>query len=218
MNILLIGAPGSGKGTQAQKLATEKNFTHLSTGDLFRKNIREGTPLGKKAKSYIDQGLLVPDGITNDMVRVFLQSVPKDQGLIFDGFPRNPAQAEALDQILREAKRSLAQVIYFEIQDDEVVKRLTGRLWAGQSGRIYHIKNNPPKRPGFCDVSGEALVARPDDKEEVIRSRLKVFHENIKLLLSYYENKGSMKSVPAELSPEELFDRILKILEKAEKS
>ena len=147
-----------------------------------------------------------------------MQNIPPDKGVIFDGFPRNLPQAEALDQILQEAGQSLDMVIYFKIRDEEVVKRLTGRLWAPKSGRIYHIKNRPPKRDGVCDESGEALVTRPDDTEEVIRSRLELFHKDTKPLLNHYENKGFLKSISAEAPPEELLAQILKILDTAEKS
>ena len=212
MNILLIGAPGSGKGSQAAKLIVEKNLKHLSTGDLFRKNLKDNTELGQLAKFYIDQGKLVPDQVTNDMVKVFLQNIPLEKGVIFDGFPRNLPQAVALDQMLNEIGRALDWVIFLEISDDQAVSRLSGRLWAPQSGCVYHIKNNPPRRAGFCDHSGEALVTRSDDKEEVIRSRLKVFHNNSQTLLNYYKKRGLLKSLSAECPPEELFHRILQVL------
>ena len=212
MNILLIGAPGSGKGSQAAKLIAKKNLKHLSTGELFRKNLKDNTELGQLAKSYIDQGKLVPDQVTNDMVNVFLQNIPLEKGVIFDGFPRNLPQAVALDQMLNETGRALDWVIFLEISDDQVVSRLSGRLWAPQSGCVYHIKNDPPRRAGFCDHSGEELITRSDDKEEVIRSRLKVFHDNSQTLLSYYKKRGLLKRLSAECPPEELFHRILQVL------
>lgn len=215
MNIILIGAPGSGKGTQAGKLISGRKLRHLSTGNLFRKNLKEGTPLGLKAKSYLDQGALVPDQVTNDTVEDFLKGIPLEEGVIFDGFPRNLFQAEALDQILSSLGRTLDKVIFFEISDDQVVDRLSGRLWAQKSGCVYHIKNNPPKQAGVCDQSGEALITRADDKEEVIRHRLKVFHENTKDLLKHYKTKGILDSLSAELSPEELFAQISKILKES---
>lgn len=216
MNILLIGAPGAGKGTQAKKLVAKKNLIHLSTGDLFRKNLKDKTSLGKKAQIYIDKGHLVPDEITNNMVNGFLKSLDPAQGIIFDGFPRNLSQAEALDQMLEKINHKLDMVIDFKIPDDVVVARLTGRLWAPKSGRIYHIKNKPPKQAGICDESGETLVVRPDDQAKVIRSRLEVFHKNTMSLCNRYKNKGLLKSVLAELAPEKLFAQILQILGKVE--
>ena len=213
MNILFIGAPGSGKGTQAFKLASGRNLRHLSTGDLFRENLEKGTALGKLAKSYIDKGELVPDQVTNDMVRDFVKNTPEKQGLLFDGFPRNLSQAESLNQLMKKLKRRLDRVISFEVSDDTIVERLSGRLWAPKSGRLYHVKNKPPQREGFCDQSGEKLVKREDDKEELIRPRLKVFHENTKPLLHYYDQKGLLESIKAEADPEEIFSSVLQALE-----
>lgn len=209
INVLFIGAPGSGKGTQAAKLISQKNLIHLSTGDLFRKNLKEKTPLGQLAKSYIDKGHLVPDQVTNDMVKDFIKSIPQDKGIVFDGFPRSLSQAIALDMILKETDRKLDKVIFLKIPDEQIVKRLTGRLWAPNSGCVYHIKNNPPKQAGFCDESGEALVTRSDDREEVLRSRLNVFHKNTKPLLNHYEKKGLLKNISAGASPKEVFHQIL---------
>ena len=208
MNILLIGAPGSGKGTQAEKLVSKKGLRHLSTGDLFRKNLKEGSSLGQKAKSYIDKGQLVPDQVTNDMVKSFLQSLLIDEGLVLDGFPRNLSQAEALSGFLNKTGRKLDKAIFLKISDEKIVERLSGRLWAPKSGCVYHIKNHPPKKAGFCDQSGEALVTRSDDKEETLRARLKVFHKNTKPLVDYYKKQKLLKILSAELSPEELFCHI----------
>ncbi len=208
MNILFIGPPGSGKGTQAQKLISKKKLRRVSTGDLFRKNLKERTALGQRAKSYIDKGELVPDQIVNDMVEEILKGLAKAQGALFDGFPRNLSQARALDQILERAGRQLDRAIFLSAPDHLIIERLTGRLWAQKSGCVYHIKNNPPRRAGFCDQSGEALVKREDDRKEVVLSRLRVFHKHTAPLLEHYKKRGLLKSVSADLPPEEVFLRI----------
>ena len=209
MDILFIGPPGSGKGTQAQKLLFHKNFSHLSTGDLFRKNLKEKTPLGEEAQTYIKRGALVPDKLTNAMVGEFVREVPLEKGILFDGFPRNFNQSEALEEILKETKRKLNKVFSLILPDDLIVQRLKGRLWAKKSGCVYHTQNNPPKKAGFCDVSGEALVTREDDREELIRLRLEVFHKETKPLLKKYEEKGLLAKIEAEACPEEVFQKIL---------
>ena len=190
MNVVFIGAPGAGKGTQAKKLEEEKvGWRHLSTGDLFRENFRKKTPLAQSAKLYVDRGELVPDAITNDMVESFLKGESLEQSIVFDGWPRNLPQAEALDRIFSETGRLLNRVIFFEISDTQIVQRLSGRLHAVKSGCVYHVQMNPPKRPGFCDQSGEPLVVREDDREDLILSRLKIFHQDTKPLLKYYQKK-----------------------------
>ena len=208
-NILLIGAPGSGKGTQAFKLVNQKKWRHLSTGDLFRNHIKEKTELGLLAKSYIDRGKLVPDPVTNDMVDYFVREVSKEVGIIFDGFPRNISQAEALKIILSQNSRQLHKVVFLEVPDEQVIKRLTGRLYAPKSGLVYHVKNKPPKKKGLCDVSGEDLITRPDDTAEIIQSRLNVFHQNTKPLLAYYKEQKILKVISAKDSPKQVFDSIL---------
>ena len=212
MNILLIGAPGAGKGTQAERLKAETRYGYLNTGDLFRKNLAENTALGQEAKTYIDKGELVPDSVTNDMAKAFLASFPPSQGMIFDGWPRNLNQAEAMDKIFSQTGRQLNKALFLDLGDQKAVERLSGRLYAPKSGRVYHVKKRPPRRAGFCDNSGEALVKRPDDKEEVIRARLKVFHKNTKPLLAFYQKKGLLRRIPADSGPDEVFSGILKAL------
>ena len=212
-NILLIGAPGSGKGTQALKLVTQKKLAHLSTGDLFRNHLQKKTDLGLLAKSYIDKGQLAPNSVTNDMVASFVKEISQKTGIIFDGFPRNLSQATALETILAQNSRQLHGVIFLEIFDRQVIDRLTGRLYAPKSGLVYHVENNPPKKEGICDVSGEALITRPDDTEEVIQSRLNVFHQETKPLLNYYEKQKLLHIVSANGSPETVFNSILQSFE-----
>ena len=211
-NILLIGAPGSGKGTQALNLLNQKKWAHLSTGDLFRNNIKQETDLGLLAKTYIDKGQLVPDQVTNDMTEHFVKEIAQETGIIFDGFPRNVSQAEALKVILAQNNRFLHKVIFLEISNKQVIERLADRLYAPKSGLVYHIKNKPPKKEGVCDVSGEALITRPDDTEDVIQSRLDVFHQNTKPLLSYYKEQETLRVIDASRSPKQVFDSILQVL------
>ena len=212
-NILLMGSPGSGKGTQSLKLVNLKSLSHLSTGDLFRSHLNRKTDLGLLAKTYIDKGQLVPNQVTNDMVGQFVKELSQKKGIVFDGFPRNVSQAEALKMILTQNDRSLPKVIFLDISDEQVIKRLAGRLYAPKSGLVYHIKNKPPKKQGICDVSGEALITRPDDTEKVIQSRLDVFHQNTKPLLDYYKDRGFLQIIEANHSPEQVFDSILQALE-----
>ncbi len=213
MNIFFIGSPGSGKGTQAQRLVSEKKFKHLSTGDIFRKNFKEKTEIGLQAQKYMDQGQLVPDDITVKMVELALKEIPEDVDIIFDGFPRNVFQGKALDKILKERGQKVDLILYFEVSDSKVIERLTGRLWAPKSGCIYHIKTNPPKVAGRCDETGEFLVTRKDDKKEVVLARLKVFWKDTHPLLHYYERQGNLKRIDGEKSPDKIFETISYLLE-----
>ena len=212
-NVLLVGAPGSGKGTQALKLVHQKKWVHLSTGDLFRSHIKQKTNLGLLAKSYIDKGQLVPNQVTNDMAEDFVKKILQETGIVFDGFPRNLSQAGALEIILSHNNRQLHKVIFLEISDKRVIERLSGRLYAPKSGLVYHVKNKPPKTEGVCDISGEALITRPDDAEKVIQSRLNVFHQDTKPLLNYYKKQKLLQVVNANFSMEQVFNSILQILE-----
>lgn len=208
-NLVLIGAPGSGKGTQALKLAESQNFLHLSTGDIFRQNIKDQTELGLLAKSYIDKGLLAPDLVTQNMIKDFIKDLPIEQNIVWDGFPRNLAQAKAFEALLKEKGRWLTRVIYFKISDKKVIQRLSGRLYAPKSGLSYHSINKAPKKAGFCDVSGEPLLSRSDDREEIIRSRLAVFYRETKPLLSYYKKRSLLAEVSADRPPNQVSKQIL---------
>ena len=213
LNIVLIGAPGSGKGTQALKLVKAKSAIHLSTGDLFRKHLKQKTQLGLLAQSYIDKGQLVPDGVTNEMVKDFIDSVTKKSLVIWDGYPRNWPQTQAFELLLKKKNRPEKKLIYLEISDEEIINRLSGRLYAPQSGKIYHIKNKPPKNSDVCDISGEKLVQRSDDKKELIQARLKIFHKLNQEILDYYNQQGVLKTISASQSPEKVFKDIQRYIE-----
>ena len=210
MNLLLIGPPGAGKGSQSERLVSQKSFKHLSTGDLFRKALREKTPLGLKAGGYIERGALVPDQITIGLVEEALGDFTGN--VIFDGFPRTVPQSEALEQFLKKKNQELDHVISLEVSDAMVLKRLTGRRWAPQSGKIYHVDFSPPKNSGKCDETGEELVIRSDDRPEVVQSRLQSFRENTWPLLEYYKTKGLLREVSGEGTPEKVFQSISSFL------
>ena len=211
-NLVFIGSPGSGKGTQSLRLVKTQNFIQLSTGDIFRENIKNKTELGLLAKSYIDKGKLVPDQVTQNMIKDFIQNIPQEQSMVWDGFPRNLVQAEAFNVLLKERNQKLTGVIYFKISDEKVIQRLSGRLYAVKSGLIYHKINKAPKKEGVCDVSGETLITRTDDTEEVIKSRLKVFYKETKPLLSYYKKQNLLLEINADQSPEAVSKEIFKYL------
>jgi len=210
--LVLIGAPGSGKGTQALQLVKSKGFFHLSTGNIFRENIKNQTELGLLAKSYIDKGALVPDSVTQNMIKDFIKKIPPEQSVVWDGFPRNIAQAKAFQGILEAKAWTINKGIYFKISDKKVIQRLSGRLYAPKSGLSYHRTNKAPKKEGFCDVSGEALISRSDDREELIRSRLKVFYKETEPLLNYYKEKKLLIELDASLNPEEVSTQLFELL------
>ena len=206
MNLLLIGPPGAGKGSQSERLVFQKSFRHLSTGDLFRKALREKTPLGLKAGAYIERGALVPDSITIGLVEEALGDFAEN--VIFDGFPRTVLQSEALEQFLKKKGQKLDHVISLEVSDTVILNRLTGRRWAPGSGKIYHIDFNPPKISGKCDKTGEDLVIRSDDRPEVVQSRLESFKKSTQPLLERYNTLGLLRRVNGEGEPEEVFQSI----------
>lgn len=190
MRIILLGAPGAGKGTQAVNLSEKLNIPHISTGDIFRANIKEGTELGIKAKSFIDQGLLVPDELTVSIVKDRLLKDDCKNGFLLDGFPRTIPQAEQLDEALKGMGLKLNAVINLDVSDDVIVKRMAGRRVCKSCGRSYHIAANPPKSEGLCDFCGEKLFIRDDDKEETVLERLKTYYEKTEPLISHYSEKG----------------------------
>ena len=195
MKIILLGSPGAGKGTQAKMLEEHYNVPHISTGDILRTDINNNTELGKEAKKYIDQGLLVPDGL---VVHLVINRVAKDDcknGYIFDGFPRNIPQAEVLDKGLKSFNDKIDIVINIEVLDESIVKRMSGRRVCLKCGATYHVEHNPPKADNICDVCGSQLILRDDDKPETVISRLKVYHEETKPLIDYYKDKNLLVNI-----------------------
>lgn len=190
MRLILLGAPGAGKGTQAVIISQKLNIPHISTGDIFRANIKEGTELGIKAKQYIDQGLLVPDDLTVSIVKDRIQKDDCKNGFLLDGFPRTIPQAWQLDDALKNMDLKLDAVINLEVPDNIIVKRMAGRRVCKGCGMVYHVVNNPPKTEGICDSCGSELIIRDDDREETVLERLKVYHEQTETLIGYYSDKG----------------------------
>jgi adenylate kinase len=212
MRIVLLGPPGGGKGTQAQKLIDRFKIPQVSTGDLFRAAVKNQTELGKKAKQYMDQGKLVPDEVVIGMVRERLARNDCQKGFILDGFPRTIAQAEALDKMLPELKMKLDSVVEIAVPDQDVIKRLSGRRTCSKCGAMYHIEFNPPKKDMKCDKCGGDLYQRDDDNEKTIKSRLDVYHSQTAPLISYYQKQGIFKKVEGVGSIDDIFSRILKAL------
>lgn len=209
MNIILFGPPGSGKGTQAKKLVEKINVPQISTGDIFRKAITEGTELGKQAKRCMDHGQLVPDDITNGLVKERLQKEDCKNGFILDGYPRSLDQAEYLDKILCKMNKKIDCAIVLDVDHSLIVERITGRRTSTKTGKIYHIKYNPP-----VDEKEEDLYQRKDDKEEVVIERLNVYNKQTLPLLDYYKNKGLLVSVDGSQNVDKVHEEILGILKK----
>lgn len=213
MKIIMLGAPGAGKGTQAHMIAEKYHMPHVSTGDIFRANIKNGTELGKEAKGYMDRGELVPDELT---VRILLDRVAQEDcknGYILDGFPRNIPQAEVLEKELEKLGEKIDAAIDMEVPDESIIRRMSGRRACSSCGATYHIVNVPPKKEGICDVCGEALILRDDDKEETVQKRLDVYHEQTQPLIEFYTKKGILKTVDGTQDMMSVFQTITKILE-----
>ena len=208
MRIVLVGPPGAGKGTQAVRLAEKLAIPHISTGDLFRANISQQTELGKLAKSYMDRGDLVPDEVIVGVVLDRIKEPDAEDGFLMDGFPRTVAQADALEAALGDAGRDLTAVLYIEVPDDELVRRLAGRRQCVEAGHPYHIETNPPKTDGICDIDGSPLIQRDDDKEETVRNRLNVFHSQTAPLVDYYDDHDLLHTFDGTRSPTEVHDHL----------
>lgn len=212
MRIILLGPPGAGKGTQAAGIVEKYNIPHISTGDIFRKNIKEGTELGKKAKGYIDQGLLVPDELTVGLVTDRIAQPDCEKGFMLDGFPRNVAQAQHLDKYLREVGISLDKVVNIEVDKDILVGRAVGRRICKSCGATYHVEFNPPKVDGVCDVCGGELYQRADDNEETVSKRIQVYLDETKPLVNYYSEEGIIANINGQQSIDKVFADIVEAL------
>lgn len=212
MKIIMLGAPGAGKGTQAKKIADKYSIPHISTGDIFRANIKEGTELGKKAKTYMDQGLLVPDELVVDLVVDRVQQDDCSNGYVLDGFPRTIPQAQSLDAALEKLGDKIDYAINVEVPDENIVRRMSGRRACLACGATYHLVHIPPKKEGICDNCGKELVLRDDDKPETVTKRLNVYHEQTQPLIDYYTTKNVLAEVDGTKDMEEVFQDIVKVL------
>lgn len=213
MKIVMLGAPGAGKGTQAKMIAAKYEVPHISTGDIFRANIKNGTELGRKAKEYMDQGLLVPDELTVDLVIDRLSQEDCKKGYILDGFPRTIPQAEALDAALAKRGEKMDYAIDVDVPDENIVNRMSGRRACTGCGATYHIVHNPSGKGDVCEVCGEVLVLRDDDKPETVQKRLTVYHDQTQPLIDYYTTQGILKAVDGTQDMNDVFAAITKILE-----
>ncbi len=211
MRIVLLGPPGAGKGTQAKVLSNRYSIPHISTGDILRVAVKEGSAVGNKAKGYMDKGELVPDEVVNQIVVEALLKPGAEKGFILDGYPRTRFQAEELDKSLKTLGISTDLVVYFKTSETIAVSRLSGRRVCKQCGANYHIKNIPPKVSGICDVCKSVLVQRPDDNEATVKNRLVVYERQTKELIDYYKGKGTLREVPGDLNVEELFSVLTKL-------
>ncbi len=212
MILILLGPPGSGKGTQAKKLISEKKWPQLSTGDMLRSAIEKGTELGKAAKSYMDKGALVPDSVVIGLIQERTQLADCKNGYILDGFPRTIPQAQALDEMLHSQKKEIGRVVLFQIPDQELVRRLSGRRTCLKCGAMYHIETTKPQKEGVCDQCNSELVQRQDDQPQVIQKRLAVYHEQTAPVADYYQKKNKLKSINALESPEQVLQALNKVL------
>lgn len=212
MKIVLLGPPGAGKGTQAKSISNKYLIPHISTGDIFRKNISEKTPLGIEAKNYIDKGHLVPDSLTIDLVKDRLSQEDCKKGFLLDGFPRTVAQAEALKSFLKEKGTNIDTALLIDVPEDFILERMTGRRVCLSCGASYHVKFNPTSVDGKCDVCGSDVIQRKDDTEETVKERLFVYDNQTQPLINYYSGEGLLKKVDGTKAINEVFEDICKIL------
>jgi adenylate kinase len=213
MRLIFLGAPGVGKGTQAQRLAAQEGIPQVSTGEILRDSVKQGTPLGRQAKEYMDAGKLVPDEVVIGIVRDKVAAPECAGGYILDGFPRTVAQAEALDRMLLErGGGGIEHVVSFDVPNAEIVRRLSGRRSCPSCQTVYHVEHDPPKRAGLCNKCGGALVQRADDKPETVEARLRVYDEQTSPLVDYYQKRGLLRRVDATVSIGRVYERLLAVV------
>jgi adenylate kinase len=212
MNLVLLGPPGAGKGTQATKIAEKYNIPHISTGDIFRKNVKEGTPLGKKAQEYMSKGELVPDDLVIELVEDRLTDDDCKGGFLLDGFPRTVYQAEKFDVYLKEKNSAIDKVLDIDVEKDILIDRMIGRRVCKNCGATYHVKNMPPKKEGICDVCGGEIYQRADDTLETVSNRLQVYLEQTSPLIDYYEKAGNIAHINGAGALDKVFSKIVEVL------
>lgn len=212
MKIIMLGAPGAGKGTQAKRIAEKYSIPHISTGDIFRANIKAGTELGIKAKSYMDKGELVPDEVTIGMLIDRIHEDDCKGGFVLDGFPRNIPQAQSLDKVLKELSEKIDFAVDVDVPDENIINRMSGRRACLNCGATYHISFNPPKKEAVCDSCSHELVLRGDDKPETVKKRLEVYHEHTQPLIDYYKKEDVLRTVDGTQSMDTVFEAIVAIL------
>ena len=212
LNLVLLGPPGSGKGTQGERLNEDLRLPYYATGDILRGAVRDETELGKSAKEYMDRGDLVPDEVIVGVIAERIDSAEARDGFILDGFPRTTPQAEALDAKLAELGREVSAVLLIDTSDDEVVKRLGGRRTCEANGHVFHVDFNPPKEEGVCDIDGSPLIVRDDDQPDVIRRRLATYHEKTEPLVTYYDDKAVLRRVDGERDPDAVTEELRRTL------
>lgn len=212
LNLVLLGPPGSGKGTQGERLNEDLHLPYYATGDILRAAVRDETELGRTAKGFMDSGDLVPDEVIVGVIAEALESDAARDGFILDGFPRTTPQAEALDAKLEELGRGVTAVLLIDVSDEEVVRRLGGRRTCAANGHVFHVDFNPPEREGVCDIDGSELIVRDDDKPEVIRKRLATYHEKTEPLVSYYDRRSVLRRIAGEAPPDEVTEEVRRTL------
>jgi adenylate kinase len=212
LNLILLGPPGSGKGTQGERLQEDFRLPYYATGDILRNAVKDGTEIGRDAKEYMDRGDLVPDEVIIGVIGERVQQHEAADGFILDGFPRTVAQAEALGEAMVGLGRGITAAVLIEVTDEEVIRRLGGRRTCAKNGHIFHVDFDPPKNEGVCDICGARLIVRDDDKPEVIGHRLETYHEKTKPLVAFYEERGVLKRVDGSLEPDEVSNRIRALL------
>jgi adenylate kinase len=208
LNLILLGPPGAGKGTQAERLEDDFHLPYIATGNMLRAAVAEGTELGRKADEYMNNGDLVPDELIIDMILECVDQERCNDGFLLDGFPRNLEQAKALDAALGKLGRSVTAALLIEVPDEDIVRRLSGRRTCNKEGHVYHVDSNPPKHDGVCDIDGSKLVQRDDDKPETVEKRLRVYHENTEPLVDYYQEQGALRRFDGTRNPTEVHDHL----------